>query len=205
MPNENIETANEIAQRLRQLGVDPISPKPEHSRRLVEEFVQAFQLTLPCDYRCFLETFGNCLAIHGGVIPMPSPSPMGDEVCIDSFLGFKREDEPGTDIRWLTKIANCAPSAVPIADDLFGNTYYMMCQGKWAGSVLFNDHEGRADWPDEEFFAMFENLDPRIRAYLEMRSRGELELDRDFPPHFYRVASTFSEFVSKIAIDPRYT
>jgi len=193
-----------IERRLRELNIEPLSTKPERSEELLRQFEHTFKLKLPADYRCFLEVFGNCLSLHGAVVPLPGPSPLGSEVCIDSFLGFKNQDEPGTDLRWLTEIADCAPAAVPIADDLFGNTYYLMCAGKQKGTVLFNDHDGRADWPDDEFHRMFDALAPEIRRYLELRAKGEVRPDPVFPPHFYRVAASFSELLERICVDPSY-
>jgi len=86
---------------------------------------------------------------------------------------------------------------IAIGDNLGGEKFWLKCTGEDAGHVYIFDNQFRSAWTDERFFQMFPNLHPDIRKYLELRRQGKLPKKAQGYEHIYRVATSFSEFISR--------
>jgi hypothetical protein len=90
------------------------------------------------------------------------------------------------------------PDVIAIGDNLGGEKFWLKCTGEDAGHVYIFDNQFRSAWTDERFFQMFPNLHPDIRKYLELRRQGKLPKKAQGYEHIYRVATSFSEFISRL-------
>jgi hypothetical protein len=70
-----------------------------------------------------------------------------------------------------------------------------MCAGPLAGTVFFNDEEGRSGWSAREFRQRFPSLDSGIAKYLELRRTKKLPKKHPALADFYRLADSFAAFL----------
>jgi hypothetical protein len=117
-------------------------------------------------------------------------------VDIDQFFGFSGGPMGGGDIRRNTEMAEGAPVAIPIAQNLSGYWTYLICEGPLAGGVYHHDRESRSAWPDRLFYENFKELAPSIELYLELRRSGRLPRKSAALADFYRLADSFDEFLA---------
>ena len=167
----------------------------EVSDKLISEFEKEFGGPLPIEYKDFLKKYGSSFV--SASINIEEPNPFGGGTIVDFFYGFNKDKE-SYDIRDQNEMAQASPFAVPIAGNLFGGQFLMLCQGEDAGKVLFFDIEQRALWPDEQFYEMFENLSPEIETYLEQRRNGEIPEKEEGYESFYLVGSSLDDFLEKL-------
>lgn len=79
-----------------------------------------------------------------------------------------------------------------------GDMFWLKCTGDDAGHVYLFDDQFRSAWTDEKFFQMFPNMHPEIKNYLELRRQGKLAKRAKGYEHTYRLATSFSEFISRL-------
>jgi hypothetical protein len=191
-------SASNLSSKLEELGAAPLQGRLPPSKSLAQEFVQTFAPNLPEDYRAFLEE-------HAGLwlsarCPFLEPTPLGNEASVTELFGFMPEDD-GRDVRANTQLGDAAPVAVAIGADDAGNWIYLMCEGPLAGQVLFQDHEGRAEWSDKKFAKELPDAGASIEAYLEQRRSGSLPNKPEALAGFYQLAETFTAFISNCRPD----
>jgi len=163
----------------------------------LQSFEERFELSIPDDYCEFLLSFG---ALQVKVTcPLHEPSPLGDAIHINELHGMTHDEHDTQDIRWWTKVVEGKGLTVPVASNSMGGAVYLMCAGTERGRVLFRDPQQRDLWPDERFYKLFPSLDPAIEKWLTLRREGKLTQKKT--PHWYLLASSFTEFLSHCKSD----
>ncbi|WOB06900.1 SMI1/KNR4 family protein [Piscinibacter gummiphilus] len=190
---------SDLSEKLQSLQMEMpgwcIAPTEE----LVLGYEKQFGLTLPPDYRAFLAEFGGCLV--NASAPFQEPTPFGRNGIVDHFFGFMPEARSCCDVRANTARIEGAPDVVAIAGDLMGGMIWLKCTGIDTGNVYYYDHEQRASWPDERFNAHFSALSSDIENYLALRRQNQLPQKTAGYANLYRMAATFSGFVSSLERD----
>lgn len=159
----------------------------------ITAFETQFSCKLPAVFKDFLHQYGN--ASLEVVVSILEPNPLCDEVPLDLFFGFEADEN----IIENTKIADGFPVAIPFAEDLSGNWYYLyLGHHQKESKVYFHDIQGRYHWTDQQFYDMFENLAPEIQTYLELRQNNQLPAKDEAFQDFYLVGNTFEEFISNL-------
>jgi hypothetical protein len=105
------------------------------------------------------------------------------------------DERQSDDLYYNSDLFEGAPVAIPIAEGAFGSRVFMFVSGKFANSVYYYDGEQRYFWSDGQFHSMYENLHPKIQAYLDLRKNGKLPRKPEGMENFYRVADSFTAFI----------
>jgi hypothetical protein len=181
-----------------QISIDRIQKveSPENFQKYINGFEKEFKCKLPPDFIDFLQKYGG--SHLSAAIEILEPNPFGNRVNIDTIFRFSN-DEALDELRENTIIGDGFPVAIPFADDLNGNWFYLyLGHENTESKVFFFDIQNRFYWSDEQFHHMFENLAPEIVSFLDKRKKNLIPKKKDAFNNFYLVGETMAQFMGNL-------
>jgi len=187
---------DKIATKLETLGYRPCVYRIPATEALITEFERTFELRLPPDYGDFLLRFGSYWG--NGVSYHRRPTPYGEYVWVECFLGFMSGEDRGLDIRWATECTAMRPYVAIVGDSYSTYTLLLKCSGTNIGGVFLLDTEHRADWTDEKFREHFSSLPEDVERYLALRRSGNQTEKGEGEKHLYPIADSINDLIASM-------
>lgn len=115
----------DYGRKLRELRATPHKCRLDPTPEMIRGFEERFGLSLPNDYRTFIACHG---ANHVSAAVL--------DTYLTSFFGFL-DDVKGCDLTWAMTVCEGYGICVPVADNMTGAWFYLMCSGQNRGRVMW--------------------------------------------------------------------